>query len=352
MTPVLALLDRPLRAARMSVLSASRASGITGWWLNSSWRRERLAILCYHGISKADEHEWRPSLYIAQDRLADRLRMLREMGCAVLPLGAAVRHLRGGTLPPKAVALTFDDGAHDFLTHALPILEEYEMPSTVYVTTYYSDHPTWPVFTVGLSYILWRSRRSTVAREKFDTLCGKETHDRRWDFEQLTRQLVNRSQTEDWSGADKNEFLRQLSAVVGFDFDSMVSKRQLCLMSQDEMTSLPQSVDLQLHTHTHITPTSAEILGREIDRNRQRLEATGRTQQEPHIHFCYPSGIVHDQLPGWLARAGVETATTCDVRLASASDDPLLLPRIVDTTPMSAVEFQSWVAGPREFLRR
>lgn len=345
-------LDRPLRISRGFALKALSTTGATRVCLNSSWRQQRLAILCYHGISKLDEHLWRPSLYITRDRLASRLGVLKKLGCAVMPLSVAVQQLRKGDLPPRAVALTFDDGAHDFLSEALPVLQEYSMPSTTYVATYYSDRPTWPVFTVGLSYILWRSRNeAAISSSDFGKLCGAETIALREQPEKLTQHLIQRTSEERWSGADKQTFLERLAAIVHFDLGQMIARRQLCLMSQTELASLPESVDLQLHTHTHVTPHSESALREELDRNRERLTATGRMQSDPFVHFCYPSGIVQEGQPAWLANCGIESATTCEVRLASREDDPFLLPRIVDTTTMREFEFENWIAGPRQFLR-
>src|SRR6266852_4126827 len=45
-----------------------------------------------------------------------------------------------------AVALTFDDGYHNFADLALPYLETARAGATVYVCTYYSLHTGWPVF--------------------------------------------------------------------------------------------------------------------------------------------------------------------------------------------------------------
>lgn len=51
----------------------------------------------------------------------------------VLPLAEAVRKLRAGQLPPRAVCITFDDGYANNCEVALPILSSRAMPATVFV---------------------------------------------------------------------------------------------------------------------------------------------------------------------------------------------------------------------------
>src|SRR5688572_28900359 len=91
--------------------------------------------------------------------LESRLRMLRDGGYNVLALGAAVDALSRGTLPPRSVVLTFDDGMYDFRVNAAPLLQRYGFPATVYLTTYYSDYQR-PIFDVFCSYVLWKGRKS------------------------------------------------------------------------------------------------------------------------------------------------------------------------------------------------
>jgi peptidoglycan/xylan/chitin deacetylase (PgdA/CDA1 family) len=54
-----------------------------------------------------------------------------------LPLVDAVRRLRAGTLPPRAVCVTFDDGYANNLECAWPILAARGIPATVFVAPGY-----------------------------------------------------------------------------------------------------------------------------------------------------------------------------------------------------------------------
>jgi hypothetical protein len=62
-------------------------------------------------------------------------------------------------------------------------------------------------------------------------------------------------------------------------------------------------------------------------------------------HFCYPSGVYDPAFCPWLGEAGIESATTCDIGLASPKSKPLFLPRLLDTSSISPIEFEGWVTG-------
>src|SRR5580765_1776601 len=108
-----------LRWARDATLAGLRSAGGFSGIARSSWRQRRLLVLCYHGVSLGDEHEWNPRLFVTPDFLRRRFELLRRGGYRVLPLEEATRKLRSGTLPPKSVAITFDDGFHDFHAAAM-----------------------------------------------------------------------------------------------------------------------------------------------------------------------------------------------------------------------------------------
>jgi peptidoglycan/xylan/chitin deacetylase (PgdA/CDA1 family) len=106
-------------------------------------------------------------------------------------------------------------------------------------------------------------------------------------------------------------------------------------------------MDIQLHTHRHRTPSDRTLFLREIEDNRKRIEAM--TGSRP-TQFCYPSGAYEEAFLPWLREAGVESATTCDPGIATRSSEPLLLPRLVDSSTLSPVEFEGWLAGVADML--
>lgn len=57
----------------------------------------------------------------------------------VLPLDAAVERLKTGKLPPRAAAITFDDGYADNCTIAMPLLQKHNLSACFFVATGFLD---------------------------------------------------------------------------------------------------------------------------------------------------------------------------------------------------------------------
>lgn len=341
-----------LKTIKRRTLAAAHRAGIMSLARESAWRARRLLILGYHGVSSDDEHEWDGALYIPPALLRRRFEILRRGGYHVLALGEALRRLYERTLPERAVAITFDDGAYDFYTQALPILKEFEYPATVYLTTYYSRFQR-PVFNTMLRYMLWKGRGSALLTEgltkepmSFD-LGGRVRRD--GAFDALASACVARRS----SSEEKDAVLATVAERLNIDYPTLLRRRLLHLMSPEEVARLPKElIDIQLHTHRHRVPMNDQAFEREIVENRREIAAmTGRSEALT-THFCYPSGVTHRSFSGWLRRLGVVSATTCFPGIASADSDPLMLPRLIDTVNIADVEFEGWLTGASAFLPR
>ena len=336
-----------LRNAKLAALQFLKSAGVFEAVANSNWRRNRLLILCYHGVSLEDEHQWRPALYLPQQILEQRLESLRAMHCSVLPLEEALQRVKARDLPPRSVAVTFDDGTYDFYRQAYPLLTKYEIPVTVYQTTYYSDNPM-PVFNLICSYMLWNRRSEKLnpvpelgLNQPMDLSTELGRH-------RVVRCLVEGAERDNLTGREKNEVAGKLAQALGIDYAALTGTRILQLMNAGEIAEVANAgVDVQLHTHRHRTPEEETLFRREIDENRRRIASI--TNKSPQ-HFCYPAGAYRQEFVSWLEKNGVLSATTCDAGLVHVGDNPFLLARFVDTTGRTQVEFESWVSGVGDLI--
>src|SRR5258707_3192904 len=150
-----------LKKFKQAALKSLKYAGVSTLVHNSRWRRQRLLILAYHGIALSDEHLFNGSQFISADLFRERLELLKKSKCAVLPLGEAVERLYSDDLPDRAVAITFDDGLSDFYRRAFPLIREFDVPVTLYLTTFYSYYQR-PVFDLMCSYLLWKGRSNVL----------------------------------------------------------------------------------------------------------------------------------------------------------------------------------------------
>lgn len=320
-------------------------SGLNARLLDSSWRTRRLLVLCYHGISLDDEHEWSP-LYMPAALFRQRLERIRKMGCTVLPLGPAVEMLYAGTLPPRAVVITFDDGFYDFYSKAWPHLRQFGFPATAYLSTYYSVYNV-PVFDPMCSYLLWKGSGRSLHWPELDLgpVILNPASERR-----LCRQITEMCLRKRLGGSDKNELLRGLAERLDVDFDDLCARRVLHLMTPAEAREIgAEGCDFQLHTHRHRVHRSRERMIQELIDNRDAIE---RLVPRRPTHFCYPGGHWLPEFPTWFQEFGIESATTCQQALASSHCNRFLLPRLLDAPGISMEEFSAWLSGLAQFVPR
>jgi peptidoglycan/xylan/chitin deacetylase (PgdA/CDA1 family) len=147
---------------------------------------------------------------------------------------------------------------------------------------------------------------------------------------------------------DRTAFAERLTEFLGDDYAALRARRILTVMTNEEAAEITrQGVDVQLHTHRHRTPNDEALFMREIVENRERIDSF---RDSTARHFCYPSGIYRPEFLPWLTEAGVISATTCDPGLASPRSAPLLLPRLVDTSHLSALDVEGWLSGMSAFF--
>jgi peptidoglycan/xylan/chitin deacetylase (PgdA/CDA1 family) len=103
----------------------------------------KIPVLMYHGINSVlrsghpyFETNTSPSIF------ARHMQHLHDGGYTPIKLSTAIGMIDSGTCPQRAVVITFDDGFRDFYTHAIPILQEYRFPATMFIVSSFMESRT------------------------------------------------------------------------------------------------------------------------------------------------------------------------------------------------------------------
>jgi peptidoglycan/xylan/chitin deacetylase (PgdA/CDA1 family) len=250
--------------------------------------RNGLVCLAYHRIvpvARLDAYPLDPELISATPDEFDWQMDYVRTHMTPVSLAEVVDHLdRGVPLPPRAVAVTFDDGFSDTYQHAFPVLRRHGVPATVFVTTGYVDsgEPFW--FELA-AHLLMRVEPGAIRLDETSKPLpdGASTAQRRQAIQHVHATLKTMPDgrrsalVAQWT----TDFARYL------DEDSLQKIRPL---TWDEIAEMAAGgVDFGSHTLTHpnLTQVPDEDLKRELIESKKRLEQ--RLKREVPT-FAYPIG--------------------------------------------------------------
>lgn len=110
----------------------------------SRWVRARILggalILGYHRVTNVPQDTY--EVCVSPNHFAEHMEAVRRYANPI-SLSTLVQYLKNGSVPPKAVAVTFDDGYVDNLHNAKLVLEKYDIPATVFVCSGYAGKEFW-----------------------------------------------------------------------------------------------------------------------------------------------------------------------------------------------------------------
>jgi peptidoglycan/xylan/chitin deacetylase (PgdA/CDA1 family) len=305
--------------------SLRKVRGVARRAIKRPWRAHGL-VLTYHRVATASWDPW--DMCVDPERFEQHLATLSGV-VDFVPLSELALRLRRGRRARPVVAITFDDGYADNLHAALPILERYSAPATVFVATAWIDRGG-PFWWDRLSAIvqsiepLPSSIRLPVAGEEFiwqrDTDDGDSAGDRDRFHVALWSRLIMVADDERRAALEQLEALA--NSVNGGDPVGMP-------MTQDELRCLASSplIEIGAHTMTHCRlsdlPPDAQF--EEIDGSRRQCrEFIGEFPSS----FAYPFGALDGTTPELVRSAGFERACSSKNELVWAGGDMMLVPRV------------------------
>jgi peptidoglycan/xylan/chitin deacetylase (PgdA/CDA1 family) len=246
----------------------------------------------------------------------------------VLPLDDAARALERGSLPSRALAITFDDGYADNAAVAVPILRQLGLPATYFIATEFLDGGRMWNDTVIESI----RRVAKGELDLSDLALGKyplaSAEQRRAAIGAVIARLKYLAPHE-----------RQ-ARVDGIAARSMVALPQNLMMTHEQLRSIA-AAGMGVGGHTASHPILASLdettATREIAEGRDTLEGIVR---QPVKLFAYPNGkpdVDYTAKHVQITRAlGFAAAVSTAAGAARAGDSPFELPRFTpwDRTPV------------------
>jgi peptidoglycan/xylan/chitin deacetylase (PgdA/CDA1 family) len=95
----------------------------------------RSIVLGYHGVADGRPDHDPFNLRVSPDRFRAQLELLLSAGLRFVTVAELAERVRRQGAGAGLAALSFDDGMQDNHATVLPIVKEYDVPATVYVTT-------------------------------------------------------------------------------------------------------------------------------------------------------------------------------------------------------------------------
>ena len=289
-----------------------------------------MAILIYHRVLPAPEALLPDLPDIARFRW--QMQLLADY-FHPLPLAEAAHRLAAGDLPPRSVCVTFDDGYRDNLDCALPVLEQFGIPVTVFVATGFLGD--------GMMFNdrVVEGTRVAPGPELDLTDLGlgcypvRTVEERRAAIDQLLPALKYLAE------AERDRKARVVAERAGYR-----PAEPLMLDADGVRAMAARGVTIGAHTLSHpiLAETPDAVAAEEISASKRVLEEmTG----QPVTLFAYPNGRPgrdygdgHVQM---VKDAGFQAAVSTRWAPAMRDSDPFQLPR-----------FTPWDVTPGRFLAR
>jgi peptidoglycan/xylan/chitin deacetylase (PgdA/CDA1 family) len=313
-------------------------------------------ILMYHRVAEEDIDPW--SLRVTPQHFTKHLQVLRQH-TQPMSLNELAQAHQQGKIPPRAVAITFDDGYANNLHQAKPLLEKYDIPATVFVTTSYLKEPRefWWDELEGI-FLQPGNLPATLSLTIND-------RQQQWDLGKTSQY----SEEEAWANRNAQAWQAQPGSRLYFYYSvwqqlqPLLPQQRQPLLEQIRawanvpsvpmrsshrpltIAELPEIerggiITLGAHTVNHplLSEQSVAVQLAEIQQSKLDLE---KLLDRPVNSFAYPFGAYHAETVSLVRKAGFEYACSTIETTVWEKSDRWQLPRF---------EVQDWDRA--EFERR
>ncbi len=303
----------------------------SGWlYLNSPVGRRHLrgagVILMLHRVLADDiaaELPHRNELCVGPKAFEQLLRWLKQhFDCVPLMDLLEVKHLHGAGSRPK-VALTFDDGWRDNAVNAFPLLQQHQVPASIFLSTDYigSRQRFW---WESLGETLWGTHGDEARKRLLEHL---------QKFGKPLPSAYHIADSEERRSLALAHYLQSLKTLPAHVLGSLTERCPDDALGQamdwQQVQTLEDSglISFGPHGASHAILTGLDDYRLEQELSRSH-EALIKGCRQPLPVYCYPNGDHDLRVRQRLASHRYSYALSTLAGVYRGNDDPLALPRI------------------------
>lgn len=311
-------------------------------------------ILMYHSIGEEDIDAW--SLRVRPKHFEEHMEIFRRLGHP-LSLSELYQSIQAGKVPERSITITFDDGYFNNLQLGKPILEKYDVPATIFVTTsfvekgvsYWWDDLEHALMRPGrlpdqLTLRLngnehhWDLKDAAMMTEEE---AKKENLPRPWLAEEGTRSHFHFSVwavLQDYLPDEQRALVKQIVDWSGIPRTDLKESHRPMTPEELHILEKDNLVSVGAHTvhHPMLERHSADIQRREIIQSKEYLESV---LNHPIKHFAYPFGNYNGDTEGILKEAEFDCACSTLGESVWKKSPRFFLPRM-EATDLSGEEME------------
>ncbi|MBB54125.1 MAG: polysaccharide deacetylase [Magnetovibrio sp.] len=249
-----------------------------------------LTIFLYHGVSDAESPgiENFSGKHIHIDTFRDQISTAKRIGIPLSMEEVRYHVCERRPFPPRAFAVTFDDGFENNHAVAAPVLDDFDVPAMFYFSTGFveSDRMFW---VDEIEDCINRSEINEIDLSSADSRLPN-SFPLQSDDDRIHATIKIKGVCKEAIAADKERILAalKLETAVTPSVDAAANYRKISWAQTQELDSHPL-FEIGGHSHDHniLSRLSVEGMHKDVDRCMSLLEKNlGRTI----THFSYPEG--------------------------------------------------------------
>jgi peptidoglycan/xylan/chitin deacetylase (PgdA/CDA1 family) len=301
----------------------------------------RIYVLMYHKIDNTFLDPW--NLNVTKENFESHLQLFNQTN-TVINTNDLVEYLRGSKILNKdQIYITFDDGYEDNALIAAPLLEQYQIPATLFITNHsLVDQPVffwWDILEIiFLHQLIIPSVLNIIINEQnvifnfdkeanleyidIETLIwkGKETYNKRTEaYFKIWKLLIGLTPTEQYN------IIEQLKTWSEVDLSIYNNYK---VMNQTMLINLKKNEFIEIggHTKSHVSLSQVEKTLQEEEIIYNKMELEKLLQKELRV-FAYPYGRTSLDASKIISESKYAAAFTCVPHPITSELDKTMLGR-------------------------